>query len=317
MLKKIKLKKLLDEASILLSEIQNEIKYDLQKFSFEKNIVYEFENESRDEMYKKNFFTLLMLTLFISAKIKNNKIKSYGKIIFALRQIVTCTDNIIDGESKGVVHFKNFKNIVVKNNFMALICQDILTKECLKISDGDEILSNKIFEELYTIAFSEDIRDRNLYKNYPSSEFILENIHGGIGGKLLEISLVAAKYLEKNFQIEKFAKGLYEIGMSLQALDDLFDVSEDFESEKINLAHATFLEKNINLNMNSKLNPNLDLEKEKDFTTNFLKNVMAQSYSGFKILEENNFPISDGEVKILLKKLFELRGLGDYAYVID
>lgn len=308
----LKLGKLLLSSSYILKEIHKNIEEDFSKLPFKDEIYFDFKkNNSYSEFFKKNFFTLLMLSILVEIKIPKERILSYGRIIFLLRQIVTSADNIIDNEEKTSIIFKSLENIVVKNSFLSLICQDLLTKECLKISNGDHNLSNLIFKELYSIAFSESLRDSGLYKNYPNSDYILNKIHNGIGGKLLEISLVVPTFIEKNILLDSYSLGLYEIGMSLQAIDDLFDVQEDFESSKINLAISKFLEKNPNIKAENfnKLDDN--------FSISFLEEVIQSSFHGFSILRDNGFPVSHSDAKQMLRKLFKLRGLEEYVKVIN
>lgn len=306
----IDLARCLLKSNSLLKKIYLEFEKEFISFPFKNDTIFEFETEDISEGLKKNFFTLLMLSILLKAKIPENKIISYGKIIVALRQIVTSTDNIIDNEEKGIVKLNALSNTVVKNSFTSLICQDILTREALKVSSGDSRLSQKIFEELYSIAFSESLRDISLYEKYPDPKYILSNIHNGIGGKLLKISLIAPCYVEKTVQIENFTQGLYEIGMSLQAIDDLFDIDEDFEAKKINLATSEFLRENPHIN-----EVQFSMLSE-DFILKFLKNSLESSYNGFSILRNDGFPINKSDSKFILKKLFKLRGLEKYGSVI-
>lgn len=306
----IKLSKLLLSSANILKEIHGSIKQDFSNFKFKDELIFGFSNKGYSEIFKRNFFTLLMLSVLLESKLSKDKVISYGKIIFLLRQIVTSTDNIIDVEDKGDIKFKNLTNIIVKNNFLSLMCQDLLTKECLKVSNGNLELSNKILEELYSIAFSENLRDSHLYTSYPDSKFILNKIHSGIGGKLLEISLVAPNYIENNSQINNFSSGLYEIGMSLQAIDDLFDIQEDIDANKINLALGKFLEENIDIS-------EADFHSLDDtFSKKFLEKIVESAYHGFFILSNNGFPISHSDAKQMLKKLFKLRGLEQYVEII-
>ncbi|MGL5122708.1 MAG: hypothetical protein ACRC6K_00875 [Fusobacteriaceae bacterium] len=312
LIKNLKLGKLFLSSSYILKEIHKNLEQDFYKFSFKDEISFDFKNNnSYSKTFKKNFFTLLMISILIEAKLPKDKIVSYGKIIILLRQIVTSTDNIIDREEKGSITFKSLNNIIVKNNFLSLICQDLLTKECLKISNGDSNISNLIFEELYSIAFSESLRDSDLYDTYPSSDYILKKIHSGIGGKLLEISLVVPKFIEKNSLLDKYSLALYEIGMSLQAIDDLFDVQEDLISSKINLALSKFLEKNKKIKLDN------FIKFDSSFSINYLEEVIETAFHGFSILKDNGFPISHNDAKQLLKKLFKLRGLEEYVKIIN
>ena len=49
----------------------------------------------------------------------------------------------------------------------------------------------------------------------------------------------------------------------------------------------------------------------------YLKKVSNNAFKGFKILEKNGFSIKQKETKKMLKKLFELRGLGEYIFILE
>lgn len=300
----ILLGKLLMNAFKILGKAQKEIEIELDKFKFSEEILKDFKNLNFKESFKKNFFTLLIISLLIESKVSKKHIINYIKIIIYLRQIVTSTDNILDNENKGLIFIKKLKNNIVSNSLVMLICQNFLTKECLEITKGNDEVVKKIFEKIYLIAISESLRDKSQYKEYPKDKYILEEIHSGIGGELLKISLEIPLIVEENSKLKEFSKGIYEIGMSLQALDDFFDIDEDEESGKINLLKAELVYKKIE-------------KKDEEIKEEYLKKVSSNAYNGFKILENNDFPINQKEAKKILKKLFELRGLKEYTSVLD
>lgn len=215
---------------------------------------------------------------------------------------MTSTDNIIDDENKGQIFIRSLKNNMVSNSLVMLTCQNFLTKECLKINEGKDVAVKKIFDKIYLIAVSESLRDESQYLEYPSQKYISEKIHSGIGGELLKISLVAPLVIEENIKLKEYSKGIFEIGMSLQALDDFFDMEEDEKNRKINLLKSALLYSEKN---------------EQIIKEEYLKKVSENAYNGFKILENNRFPINKKERKKVLKKLFELRGLKDYVSILD
>lgn len=90
--------------------------------------------------------------------------------------------------------------------------------------------------------------------------------------------------------------------MALQALDDFFDIEEDEENGKINLLKSALL---------------YSEKGEEVVREEYLKKVSENAYNGFKILEDNEFPINKKEAKKVLKKLFELRGLKEYISILD
>ncbi|MGL4801548.1 MAG: class 1 isoprenoid biosynthesis enzyme, partial [Cetobacterium sp.] len=289
----ILLGKLLMNAFKILGKAQNEIENDLKNFKFTKELEIDFKNINFKESFKKNFFTLLIISILLESKVSKKHIVSYSKIITYLRQIVTSTDNIIDNENKGLIFIKNLKNKTVSNSLIMLTCQNLLTKECLELNEGKDLAVKKIFDKIYLIALSESLRDKAQYLEYPTEKYILEKIHSGIGGELLKISLEAPLAIEENIKLKEYSNGIFEIGMALQALDDFFDIEEDEESGKINLLKSALL---------------YSEKGEEVVREEYLKKVSENAYNGFKILEDNEFPINKKEAKKVLKKLFELRG---------
>lgn len=298
----ILLGKLLMNAFKILGKAQNEIENDLKNFKFTKELEIDFKNINFKESFKKNFFTLLIISILLESKVSKKHIVSYGKIITYLRQIVTSTDNIIDNEDKGLIFIKNLKNKTVSNSLIMLTCQNFLTKECLELNEGKDLAVKKIFDKIYLIALSESLRDKAQYLEYPTEKYILEKIHSGIGGELLKISLEAPLAIEENTKLKEYSNGIFEIGMALQALDDFFDIEEDEESGKINLLKSALL---------------YSEKGEEVVREEYLKKVSENAYNGFKILEDNEFPINKKEAKKVLKKLFELRGLKEYISILD
>ncbi|MGL5645377.1 hypothetical protein, partial [Cetobacterium sp.] len=121
----ILLGKLLMNAFKILGKAQNEIENDLKNFKFTKELEIDFKNINFKESFKKNFFTLLIISILLESKVSKKHIVSYGKIITYLRQIVTSTDNIIDNEDKGLIFIKNLKNKTVSNSLIMLTCQNL------------------------------------------------------------------------------------------------------------------------------------------------------------------------------------------------
>lgn len=294
-----------------LKTCQKEITLELKQYNFFNELSINYSNINFITSFKKNFFTILMLSLIHESGISKTRAISYGKIIIALRQIVTSVDNILDNEKKGSIFINSLNNPLVENSFISLVFQDLLTKEILKLSPTNTKVNIVLLEDIYSIAKGESIRKRELYKEYPSSKFILENIHSEIGGKLLEISLTIPKLVENNPKITAFSDGLFTIGMSLQALDDFFDMEEDFYNKDVNLATAKYSEKfNINEYQIDFKNINTS------FTEKYLTETISTAYSGFFKLQEAGFPIDLKEIKFILKKLFILRGLKNYKHYI-
>lgn len=263
--------------------------------------------------FKANFFTILMLSLLLESKIDKNRCALYGKIILLIRQIVTSVDNVLDKERKGIMFIEGLSNLVVENTMMTLICQNILTEDIIQLEIEEKIvnLNNRLLDKIYSIANGKNLRRRNLYNRYPSMAYIETNIHHYIGGELLDISLFIPSLVEKNEKLELFSKGLFKIGMSLQGLDDFFDMKEDFENENINLATSEYIEF-FSIKENEVNFENIDSK----FTKTYIERIVSLAYEGFELLKSVGYPINISTGRFVLKKLFILRGLKDYVHYI-
>ena len=206
-------------------------------------------------------------------------------------------------------------NPVIENSFLTLMCQDLLTKEILKLQNevNSNLSGNILLEKIYNIAKGENKRKISLYKNYPEPQYILDNIHHQIGGELLEISLTVPKLFEKdNSSLEKFSKGLFTIGMSLQAIDDYFDMKEDYENNNVNIAIAKYIQE-YNITVENIQFDNI----HEEFSKKYIIDCINTAYEGFNTLEDGGFPITKKEARFVLKKLFEIRGLKAYVKYIE
>ena len=103
-----------------------------------------------------------MLSLIHESGISKTRAISYGKIIIALKQIVTSVDNILDNEKNGSIFINSLNNPLVENSFISLVFQDLLTKEILKLSPTNTKANFVLLEDIYSIAKGESIRKREL-----------------------------------------------------------------------------------------------------------------------------------------------------------
>lgn len=130
---KLLLKKFL-QASEILKTYQKEVIQDFKNYDFFEEITLNYSDSNFITLFKKNFFTILMLSLINESNIPKSRIISYGKIIIFLRQVITSVDNILDEEKKGNIFINSLNNPLVENSFISLITQELLTKEILKLN---------------------------------------------------------------------------------------------------------------------------------------------------------------------------------------
>jgi hypothetical protein len=255
----------------IYNTVIKDVRKDLSELSFFDKI--EIPEENLKENFKKNFFSIFMLSLIEFLEAEREDIIKYGKCLFYLRGIITCTDNIIDNESKGAIFLNGIEEEITQNTLLTLLLQKNLEKIIFELDIKNAGISNKILESVYLIAKSEGMRERAVYKEYPDYKFISRKIHSGIGGELLKIGVLVPLYREKNDKFKAVSDILYNLGLSLQGLDDLCDMEEDFCAGKINLATSFFMDK---LQVDEETAVNLDI-----FTTpvteEYLKEIIGYS----------------------------------------
>ncbi len=158
----------------------------------------------------------------------------------------------------------------------------------------------------------------SLYGIYPSTEYVINEIHKGIGGELLELSLCVPKTLEFSDKLSFYSKGLFKIGMALQGLDDLCDMKEDYKDGKVNLAIAKLIEdKKYSFRELQKVSFDEILEGDKDFVRIYLNIIGKKLFEGFNILQENGYPLGISDLKFLMRFLFKIRGLENFWKIIE
>lgn len=303
-----------------LLQIRKEIKNELKTLCYFDDFKIQNDGINFAKTFKKNFFTILMLSLLEKSDIEKEKIIEYGKAIFCLRTIITCTDNILDNENKGIIFIENIQNSVLSNTLLLLSAQNLLNKTLANLGDCNNRIFDNILNEIYVVAKSEELRERSLYENYPSKDEIVNKMHSGIGGALLQLSLSAPLHIEENTEkIKQFNEGLYDIGMSLQALDDLCDMKEDYDSGKVNLGLSYFIHelKMSEKNLEEIVEDNSLEKKYPNLYSEYVNNSIRKALEGFEKFEAINYPVNRKEAISLMKILFELRGIGHLWEISD
>ncbi|WP_372714429.1 hypothetical protein, partial [Ilyobacter sp.] len=178
MIGNIKLTNLFKDSYFELLKIEKEMKSEMKKLDFSKEFYFSGKKMEFLESFKQNFFTLLILSILKQSGIKGKNLTEYGKVIYCLRAVITCTDNIIDNENKGVLFLKTPKNAVVNNVLLLMVCQNILIITLKNLGDDKGEVSRVILEKIHRVAESEGLRDEGLYKKYPAPQEIVEKIHG-------------------------------------------------------------------------------------------------------------------------------------------
>ena len=309
MFKNIKLINRIKKLKNIHIEIEKEYMEYVKKCIPEKEFEYKNMKLSEKEYVQKNFFSILMLLILDFSKIEH--LKSQGLIIHAVRNIITNTDNIIDCENKGNLNITTLENPILKNVMSLLIANEILDRELTKICKIQNInnIKQNLLKSIYEIAKGEEARKINDDKIMGYDE-IINKIHTKIGGELLAVSMVVPYELYRNEKLCKFRKALFEIGLSLQLLDDIVDMKEDYLADTQNAFYSYLIENEIT---KAEISDFIKTEKMNAKIRNLYEKIMekaiTQGLFGFKIFEENGLEIGYKEGTALMKFMFKNRGM--------
>lgn len=270
-------------------------------------------NLNNIEYFEKNFFSIFMLSILKKLDIKNSRVFHYGMIIQSIRGIVTAADNIIDNENKSKFRIPNVKNIVLNNSLLSIIHQNIMEESLDYLSDSSSekiLYRRKLLDCFMSIAKGESIREYD--KSYKNPEWVIENIHKKIGGELLEFAF-AIPTIRENLNILSDVKlGIKKIGIALQMLDDVTDLLEDYENNKINLMFMEMIKENSFTidELSSKLNIGFmedPIYKKSQYKISV--DAIDLALDGFEIIGKTGYPINRKEGLSIIKIIFKLRGV--------
>lgn len=291
-------------------EIEKEYLEYVKKYIPGTDFEYKNIDLPEKEYLQKNFFSILMLLILDFNNI--DYLKNHGLIIHAIRNIITNTDNIIDSENKGNLDIKKLQQPALKNIMSLLIANEILHMELSKVCKDEKNVTDikkKLLKSIYEIAKGEEIREIRDMKIMTYSE-IIEKVHTRIGGELLSISMVVPKEIYKTTKFSQFEKALFEIGLSLQLLDDIVDIAEDFEDRTQNAFYSYLIENKIledeldRFLKNGKMSENI-----KKIYKKIIEKAIIQGLKGFEKFEENGLEIGYEEGVSLMKFMFKNRGM--------
>lgn len=286
----------------------------LKTYISDEKFINEKSYKSYINYLEKNFFSILLLSIFKNLKISKDKITEYGIILHSLRGMVTCADNIIDKESKGSIFLTSISNHVLSNTMLSIIQQNIINNSIDELTI-DSYKKNRMIQgytkALYSVALGENLRE--LGQNIEGPKEIIENIHKKIGGELLQLAFVIPSINEENEILNQAKDGIFQIGIALQLLDDICDFKEDLDENKKNYLLSKISHKN-----------NLNVLKIKEISNNenfIFSEVYLDSYResineavetalyGFELLGNSGYPINRNQGELILKFMFNIRGL--------
>ena len=294
----------------------------LEQCECAQDAVYPNQKLSDVKYFEVNFFSILFLSTFISVGIEKEKRIKYGVIIHAIRTIITCTDNILDDEEKGVVFLNaGIDHRVLDSIMLLLLCQRMISdvvRDVVNDKRQSGPIELELLDSLCSVAKGETLAGPRKNRQIQTPEKIIDNIHKKIGGELLRLALVVPLRNEtmRSEPMRHIETGFLEIGLALQMLDDVTDFVADVTQGKANVLASVIVHKSLDSVYSMEelqeaaAQEQTDVHKCFGHSQRLVVNMsIAKAIEGFAMLAKANFPVNHDQAQDILKLMFHLRGL--------
>jgi hypothetical protein len=269
---------------------------------------------------QRNFFSILFLSIYGAVGISKERRQHYALITHALRGLVTCSDNILDGEDKGAVRLRLGGGPVLPD-ILLILMQDGLLHESVARLTPDLALQRRtcraLTDALVAIAREECTEEGAVEDALPPVE-VLDSIHRFRGEQLLQLAFVAPQVNEPQLVagIGKARRAVGRLGMALQVLDDVTDFAEDVSRRNHNVLRSWVVHEGPDGPVSDPELAALGADRlsspEQSFpraTRQVLSLAVAMALEGFGLLHETGHAVDREAGLRLLEMMFHLRGL--------
>lgn len=270
--------------------------------------------------FERNFFSILFVSIYKVIGIPLERRRHYALITHALRGIVTATDNLLDEEDKGAVRLRLDGGRTL-SNVMGMLLQSNALHEAIEMVASDEkrrhLVRQRLMEALFRIALEESGEEEGV-DDALSPEQVLKQIHSLRGGALLELAFLAPEANEPEMAapVRAARRGVRQIGLGLQMLDDVTDLAEDVARRNHNVLRSWIVHRGEDGPITDAVLRAYSEEELKAPETQFpasTRSVIAlaleTALDGFDLLHRLGHPIDRASAMEMAHAMFRLRGL--------
>jgi hypothetical protein len=272
------------------------------------------------QYWQRNFFSTLFLSIFDAIGISPERQHCYGKILHAVRGIVTVTDNILDDERKGSVWIDLGNAKVLPNVLLLLLETGVLAELLRDLSDDRRVISSTwqaLMHAMYALGAEESGEEARV-EDVLTPARLLDEVHRFRGGGLLCLAFVAPeineRHLSREIQLAKSA--VSHIGLALQVIDDITDFDEDMRALNHNMLRSWIVHRqpdgpSTDVDLQA-LSSDVRREPELHFRTathQVMSMAIDMAVDGFVSLQRLGHPVDRTAAFELIHAMFSLRGL--------
>jgi hypothetical protein len=290
-------------------------------FSFPDAVRAPFLEMGESAYLSRNVFSILVLSFLDFLDVPEDRIRAYGMLTHALRGIVTSSDNILDKEDKGALVVEMKGGRVLSNIYSILFHSGMLDEVFgALIPEGvkRKRVRKRVMDALYEVA-REESADEKPFERVLEPQTLLDTVHRYRGGALLQLAFVVPLELEqeKAASLDILKRGMHDIGVAVQCLDDVTDLAIDLEARNHNLLYSWIVKKHPDGEVSDEAirravfrepgNPERIFPRA---TAEVVRIACRLAQKGFAAFESAGYPIRARDVTTLMRFLFEVRGVG-------
>jgi len=259
-----------------------------------------------------NFFSALFLYSYFRGGISKSKRILFVAVNQCLRGMVTGCDNILDNEYKKTLDTDLPVNAAKFRSILDIMVSDrILTAIMHKGYEGGEFSYDNILQantaSLHALLQSgvQEASEEKGTSRILTPEEVLDKIHPLKTGILFQAPWVLPELIEnKNLKsIDEIKKGLFQIGMGCQVMDDMLDLSMDLQMNRHNYVASLIrhgkncLEQNI---LDKYLNKNCNDHYESDLLFDFPEAKKTSSNKAISLLQQGTELLFEKKHKFMI-----------------
>jgi hypothetical protein len=309
-----KAKDLLDKYNHIFSlplEIQIQTRRKINEMVSER-VDLELQGEpltlNRDNVLEEDFF----LTLFNGIIARGTyRVDKYALANYFIRGMIVGGDDLADNETKSTLPIKKLESSIGQGLSQYTLSLQYLTESMHSIVENDTD-QKKVMDELINKMrrIWSGMEETRNGEHILTPKELIRRKHEVVGADLFELGLVAPTYAETKTKsyFHTVRKGIREIGIAFQFVDDIVDFEQDRLSGEGNIVESFAYHKesfNERRALDEQLGDSAEnpLTKFPESSRRAIKLAQEKVYKGISILRNEGFPIDPKDAPLFVQAI--------------
>jgi hypothetical protein len=201
--------------------------------------------------FQHNMFSTVFLGVLQPLGVPPARRLLYGKLNHLFRAWVTSADNLLDGEDKVTFAVRMPGKSLVMRQVVVLMLADRIMNRLLAQAQLERVITaaeaERLSDESLRVLLpsaAEEASEEGGLREWPTPEFVLNQIHPLKTGILFHIPFLGPEKIEQRIDTDKLRglkAALLDFGIGCQMLDDVRDLARDFIQRRANYVIATLV----------------------------------------------------------------------------